>query len=70
VRTVQVDAHALPWKECNSVTDSAEHLVGATLGDLETTVRTRLTGTVGCTHLNDTFRGLDAVPLLAGFLES
>jgi hypothetical protein len=70
VRTVQVDAHALPWKECNSVTDSAEHLVGATLGDLETTVRTRLTGTVGCTHLNDTFRGLDAVPLLAGFLEN
>jgi len=68
VTSVHVDAHALPWRECNSVTDSAEHLVGATLGDLESTVRTRLTGTVGCTHLNDTFRGLDAVPLLAAAL--
>jgi hypothetical protein len=68
VTAVRVEAHALPWRECNSVTDSAEHLVGATLGDLESTVRIRLTGTVGCTHLNDTFRGLDAVPLLAAAL--
>lgn len=68
ITAVRVDAHTLPWDDCNSVTDSGEHLLGATLGDLETTVRTRLTGVAGCTHLNDTFRGLDAVPRLAAAL--
>ncbi len=69
VTAVQVDAHTLPWDDCNSVTDSGQHLLGATLGNLETPVRTRLSGVAGCTHLNDTFRGLDAVPLLAAALD-
>lgn len=68
VTAISATAHALPWQDCNSVPESARELLGARLGELETTVRTRLSGTAGCTHLNDTFRGLDAVPLLAGFL--
>jgi hypothetical protein len=66
---VQVTAHALPWQDCNSVPETAAHLIGLRLGELETTVRTKLAGTAGCTHLNDTYRGLDAVPLLAQALE-
>lgn len=65
---LDVRAHALPWQECNSVPATGAHLIGATLGELETTVRGKLSGTAGCTHLNDTFRGLDAVPLLAEVL--
>jgi hypothetical protein len=44
---IQVRAHALPWVECNSVPETGQHLLGATLGDLETTVRSHLPGTAG-----------------------
>lgn len=69
LRSVTARAHALPWTECNPVTESAQLAVGARLGELETVVRTRMSGTVGCTHLNDTMRGLDAVPTLVKALQ-
>jgi hypothetical protein len=67
---VATEAHALPWVDCNSVPSSTEAVVGARLGEVESTVNQRLRGVAGCTHLNDTLRELDAVPGLLALLES
>ena len=68
IREMTTEAHALPWSDCNSVVTSTDGLVGVRLGECDTTVRTRLAGTAGCTHLNDSLRELDEVPALAAAL--
>lgn len=68
IRQIGTEAHALPWADCNSVVASSDELVGIRLGDCDQTVRTRLRGTAGCTHLNDSLRELDEVPGLAATL--
>lgn len=70
IRQISTEAHALPWADCNSVVASSDALVGVRLGDCDTTVRTRLRGTAGCTHLNDSLRELDEVPVLAAVLRT
>ncbi len=68
IRRMETEAHALPWSECNPVVASSEELVGVRLGECDAVVRSRLRGTAGCTHLNDSLRELDDVPALAIFL--
>jgi hypothetical protein len=60
------------WSAGLRVTASGRDLLvtggGAPLRDITGTVRERLAGTRGCTHLNDTLRFLRYVPALTGFL--
>jgi hypothetical protein len=62
---VDVVPHALPFGECPLAAPNAADLAGASLRDVTATVRERLAGTRGCTHLNDTLRFLRYVPALA-----
>jgi hypothetical protein len=68
VERVNVVPHALPFGECSLAAPNAADLVGAPLGGVTGTVRERLAGTRGCTHLNDTLRFLRYVPALTGYL--
>ena len=45
-------------------------IVGTPLGELRTTVLERLSGTRGCTHLNDAMRALAEVPTLLTELDA
>ncbi len=65
VERVDVVPHALPFGECPLAAPNAAGLVGAPLRDIAGTVKERLAGTRGCTHLNDTLRFLRYVPALA-----
>jgi hypothetical protein len=55
----------LPFAECPGATLKASRVVGQPLATLRETVLTLLPGIDGCTHLNDTLRGLEDVPVLA-----
>jgi Protein of unknown function (DUF2889) len=55
---------ALPFPECPLAAPNAADLTGARLSEITGTVRHRLAGTRGCTHLNDTLRFLRYVPAL------
>lgn len=68
LQQISTEAHALPWATCNSVVSTSDELLGVRLGACDVTVRTRLRGTAGCTHLNDSLRELDEVPTLAAAL--
>jgi hypothetical protein len=65
---VDVVPHALPFGECSLAAPNAADLVGVPLREITGTVRERLAGTRGCTHLNDTLRFLRYVPALTGYL--
>jgi Protein of unknown function (DUF2889) len=65
---VEVVPHALPFGECPLAAPNAADLTGAPLRDITATVKERLAGTRGCTHLNDTLRFLRYVPALTGYL--
>ena len=65
---VDVVPHALPFGECSLAAPNAADLTGAPLRDITGTVKERLAGTRGCTHLNDTLRFLRYVPALTGYL--
>jgi hypothetical protein len=58
VLAIEAVPRVLPWVECPHAAGSAGSLVGQTVHDLRTWVRTRLTGTATCTHLNDLLRSL------------
>jgi hypothetical protein len=68
VLTVDVRAHVLPWRECLSATVGAQHLVGTSVFGLRDALGLEFTGTMSCTHLNDTMRSLEDVPGLAASL--
>jgi hypothetical protein len=68
LQRVDVVPHALPFGECPLAAPNAADLTGAPLRDITGTVKERLAGTRGCTHLNDTLRFLRYVPALAGYL--
>lgn len=61
-------APVLPWVECPGALASVPRLVGASVDDLRTRVRTDFTGTATCTHLNDVLRSLADLPVLAAAL--
>jgi hypothetical protein len=65
---VDVVPHALPFGECPLAAPNAADLAGAPLRDITATVKERLAGPRGCTHLNDTLRFLRYVPALTGYL--
>ena len=62
---IVVVPHALPFSECPLAAPNAADLSGAQLSEITGTVKARLAGTRGCTHLNDTLRFLRYVPALA-----
>lgn len=65
---IEVVPHALPFPECPLVAPNAGDLAGISLAGVTTEVKARLSGTRGCTHLNDTLRFLRYVPALAATL--
>ncbi len=67
---VAIDAtpRVLPWPECPAAAASALRLVGTSIDDLRTRVRSTFTGISTCTHLNDMLRSLADVPALARHL--
>jgi hypothetical protein len=65
VLRVRPDPRVLPWQECPVAQASAGRLVGQSLTTLRGHVRSALTGTSTCTHLNDLLRSLDDVAVLA-----
>jgi hypothetical protein len=64
LRSLEVDARALPYPECPLAAGPARSLVGVPLARIQDEIRTSLAGTRGCTHLNDTLRFLRFVPAL------
>lgn len=67
---LEIDAEApvLPWTECPRALASVPRMAGTTADDLRTRVRSELTGTSTCTHLNDVLRSLADLPALVGAL--
>jgi hypothetical protein len=61
---IATEARVLPWQECPGAVGSAGRVVGMPLEGLRRTVRTELTGSSTCTHLNDTLRSLQDLPHL------
>jgi hypothetical protein len=64
VEDIDVTPEALPFPECPLASPNARDLVGTSLGEITGTVKSRLSGTRGCTHLNDVLRFLRYVPTL------
>ncbi len=62
---IEATPRALPWLECNPAAASAALLAGRSVRGLRPHVRSELTGTSTCTHLNDTLRSLEDVEALA-----
>jgi Protein of unknown function (DUF2889) len=58
VREIMVEPRALPFPECSLAAANAQLLVGTSTLDVESAVRSTLSGTMGCTHLNDVLRFL------------
>jgi hypothetical protein len=70
VLELAAEPRVLPWQECPMAAASAQRLVGRPLHGLRDAVRSELTGTSTCTHLNDLLRSLAdlvaVVPALEG----
>lgn len=58
----------LPYRECPGASIKAARMVGQNIGEFRQAVLDTLTGTLGCTHLNDVLRALADVPVLARLL--
>lgn len=62
-------AHVVPFGECLPAATTAARLVGTTAGVLREATRSHLSGTVGCTHLNDLLSCLADLPWLLAAAE-
>lgn len=69
VLAIEATPRVLPWVECPVAAASAQALVGQTVHDLRTWVRSQLTGVATCTHLNDLLRSLADVDHLLRALD-
>lgn len=58
VRQISVEPRALPFPECRLAAPNVQLLVGVPVAGIESSVRSTLGGTMGCTHLNDVLRFL------------
>jgi hypothetical protein len=65
---VQARPRVLPWQECPLAAQSAQQIIGQHASALRGFVRSALTGTSTCTHLNDLLRSLDDVVALERYL--
>jgi hypothetical protein len=65
---VDVDPRILPYRECPVASANAKVMLGTSVSELREQVIAKLTGTPGCTHLNDMLRSLADVPSLAAHL--
>jgi len=65
IENIDVTPEALPFPECLLAAPHARELAGTSVREVGGTVRSRLSGTRGCTHLNDVLRFLRHVPVLA-----
>ncbi|MCW2903990.1 MAG: hypothetical protein JWO67_6255 [Streptosporangiaceae bacterium] len=62
---IDVEPRVLPFPECPLASRHVPDLLGTSLHEITGTVRARLPGTRGCTHLNDVLRFLRYVPALS-----
>lgn len=69
LRSIVSDPRVLPYRECPGASPNVTLMVGTRLGDLRLAVPRRLSGTVGCTHLNDVLRSISDVPQLVALLQ-
>jgi hypothetical protein len=58
IQEIEVEPRALPFPECPLAAPNAGSLRGTSLREIHRSVRDRLSGTAGCTHLSDTLRFL------------
>lgn len=61
---IDAEPRALPFPECPLAAPRVADLVGTSTHEIVGAVKTRLSGTRGCTHLNDVLRFLRYVPAL------
>ncbi|MFC3242443.1 DUF2889 domain-containing protein [Gordonia humi] len=66
--SVTPEAHVLPYAECPLAVLNVDRLIGTPMADLRSAVLDELSGTAGCTHLNDALRALADVPYLSSQL--
>ena len=66
--TIKVDPRILPFAECPGAVANAQLMLGTPLQDMRAKVLETLSGTLGCTHLNDVLRSIAEVPQLANAL--
>ena len=69
LRDVRAVPRILPYAECPGAAANVGRLVGEPLVSLRSEVLRILSGSAGCTHLNDALRALAEVPRLVGALE-
>ena len=65
IREVVASPRALPWVDCSQAVASAADLTGRHVSGLRPGVRADFVGPGTCTHLNDTFRSLEDIEVLA-----
>lgn len=59
---IDADPRILPFDECPGAAKNIDRILGMHLHDLRSVVPRTLSGTIGCTHLNDMLRSLTDVP--------
>lgn len=65
LREISVEPRALPFPECRLAAANPRQLIGLPAAVIEGSVRSALSGTMGCTHLNDVLRFLRFTTALA-----
>ncbi len=68
--SVDADPRILPYPECPAAAANAPRMVGTPLSELRGKVLQTLSGTAGCTHLNDALRALAEAPALVAQLQA
>ncbi len=68
--TVEAEPRVLPYPECPAAAANAPRMVGTPLSELRSKVLQTLSGTAGCTHLNDALRALAEAPALVARLQA
>ena len=63
--SLSADPRILPFPECPLAVLNIDRMIGTPLPAMRSAVLEQLTGTNGCTHLNDALRALAEVPVLA-----
>lgn len=64
ITRINAQPRVLPYQECPGAIANLDKILGLHLSSLRTAVIERLSGTLGCTHLNDALRSLAETPLL------